>query len=138
MMRPNWSERPRGYAILEIIGGVIVLGMALAVTVRLIGWVAAERRAAERRRWATLEAANVMERLAGRPWDDLTARSVAAEALGPTARDLLPGGRLGVRLTEADGLKRITIEVHWRGRSGTDETPVRLTAWVGPQLEARQ
>jgi hypothetical protein len=138
MMRPNWCGRRRGYAMLEIIGGVIVLGMALAVTVRLIGWVAAERRAAERRSWATVEAANVMERLAGRPWDDLTAGSVATEALGPAARDLLPGGRLGVLVTEADGLKRITIEVRWHGRSGADETPVRLTAWVGPRMEARR
>lgn len=138
MTRPPWSEPRRGYAMLETIGGLVVLVMALAMTVRLIGWVAAERRAAERRSWALVEAANVMERLAGRPWDDLTARSVAAEPLGPTARDLLPGGRLSVRLTEADGLKRITVEVHWHGRSGLDEAPVHLTAWVGPRREAQR
>lgn len=138
MNRPIRGERRRGYALLETVGGAVVLIVAVGVTVRMLGWVAAERRSAERRQWATHEAANAMERLAGRPWETLTAESVGAESLSPSALEILPGGRLGVALKEDGALKRLTVEVRWRGRSGADEAPVRLSAWVARGKEDRR
>ena len=45
----------------------VMLMIAMALTMKVVGWVAAERRAWDRRQWAAQEAANLMERVTGRP-----------------------------------------------------------------------
>ena len=51
----------------------VMLMIAMALTVKVLGWVGAERRAWDRRQWAAQEAANLMERMTGRPVRDVTA-----------------------------------------------------------------
>jgi len=125
------SRRRRGFTLIEVgVAGALLL-VTMAMTAQALGWMAAERRAADRRREAVQEAANVLERLAARPWAELTPESARALRLSGPARRALPGGELAVDIAERDGLKRIAVTVRWRGRSGGPEAPARLTAWVG-------
>jgi hypothetical protein len=117
----------------ELTAAVVMLVGAMAVTVQLLGWLVAERRATERHERATQEAANALERLVARPWDALTPGDVKGVELPGPARDVLPGGALRAAVAEEAGppaLKRVAVEVRWLGRSGRAEAPVRLTAWV--------
>ena len=50
----------------------VLLMIAMTLTVKVLGWVALERRAAERRQRAVMEVANVMERITAYPFEEVT------------------------------------------------------------------
>jgi Tfp pilus assembly protein PilV len=126
------SARRAGFLLGELLISVIVLAVAMTVAVRLVGWVALEQRAAERRERALMEASNLLERLAADRWEELSAQAARA-ALSPAAQQALPGAELKVEVTEVDSplpAKRLRVQVRWRDRSGGFEAPIRLTTWV--------
>jgi Tfp pilus assembly protein PilE len=136
--RPSGS--PRGLTTIEMVMATLVLGVAMTLTVQILGWVMRERRGADRRAIAVQEAANAMERLAAQPWDQLTPEAAQSEPLSPAALQALPGAELNVTVAaEADkpGLKRIGVQLRWRGRSSAYEAPVRLTSWVARRGRAQ-
>ena len=101
-----------GSLLAEVAMSAVMLMIAMALTMKVLGWVAAERRAWDRRQWAAQEAANLMEQVTARPFDD--GHGVVAEALGlsPQAKQLLPEAELKVEVGENDpaggqGSKRI-------------------------------
>lgn len=123
----------RGFTLLEVSVSGAMLVVLMVVTVQVLGWVAVERRAADRRQVAALEAANVMERLASQPWEDLTAERTAEMKLSTQARDVLPEGELKLEIQNESGqpeARRILIEVHWKGQASQPVAPVRLTSWI--------
>lgn len=121
----------RGLTLVEITIAVFLLAVSMILTVRVLGWVASERRAGERRQCATREAANVMERLAALPWERVTADTAKSLTFSDTARQSLPSGELDVTVDEPAGsdAKRMSVRVRWRNRGGEWDAPVRLTAW---------
>ncbi len=119
--------------MLEITASVVMLATAMTVTVQLLGSLAAERRAAERRLCAVQEVANLMERVAARPWGEVTPDGLRAVSLNPGALRALPAAELTATVDDASasrGEKQIRIRLRWRDRSGNWTAPVRLTAWV--------
>ncbi|MFO0891441.1 MAG: hypothetical protein U0790_20145 [Isosphaeraceae bacterium] len=129
------GARRRGSLLAEAAMSGVMLAIAMTLTVKVIGWAAMERRAADRRQWATQEACNVMERVTARPFEAVTSESVGEEALSPQARQLLPGGELRIEVAANDPAggevsKRVGVQVRWRDRSGGWDTPVRLTSWI--------
>lgn len=136
------SPRRRGALLVESVAAVIVLIAALGVTVRLLGFVASERRSAERRQFAAQAAANAMEQIAALDWDDLTPDRLAQVRLDDTPAALLPGGRLAATVHEPGesdppGVRRVRVEVRWRGSSGQDVAPVRLSAYLSRRGRGR-
>ena len=128
--------RRRGFTLLEVLAAGALLAVAMTLAVQALGWLAADRRALDRRREAAQEAANIMERLASTPWDDLTPEALDVAKLSPEARKALPGGILKVAVTTQGALKRLAVEVRWRGQGGPAEAPVRLTSWVARRKES--
>ena len=126
------GTRRRGFGLIELTITAIMALAAMAITVQLLGWVAAERRSVARRERALLEASNLLERLAARPWDALTADAARAVTLSAAARSALPGASLAIEVAPvADPeAKRVTVAITWRGRSGKAEAPARLVGWV--------
>jgi hypothetical protein len=125
--------RARGLTTFEIVMATVVLGVAMMLTVRCLGWVVRERRSIDRRAIAVQEAANLMERLTAQSWKDLTPETFGDQTLSEEAIRSLPGAELKVAVADRPGellLKRIRVQLRWRGRSGGYEAPVRLTAWV--------
>ena len=130
--------RRSGFTLIELAGAAAVLSVAIAITVQLLGWVAAERREAARRQWALREADNLLERVSAWQWDQVTTERLAAAPAAKRIRSALPDGRLAVAVVENGGAKRIAIAVRWKGRHGLEQAPVRLSAWVQKRGEAAE
>jgi len=122
----------RGVTILEVtVAGVLLVAM-MTVCLEFLQAAAAQRRAIRQRQTAIQEAANVMERLSARPWEELSPQGVAGLELSQAARSLLPDGKLAVEvISPADepGAKQIVVAVGWEDDSGGSAWPIRLTAW---------
>lgn len=132
--RPG-PARPRrgGYAMVELTISTLLIAAALAIVVQSLGWLAAQRRGAERRQRAAQEAANLMERLVARPWDELTPEFARSLSLTPAASEALRDGTLDVAIAPGRGepaSKSVAITIGWGDRSGASPAPVRLVSWV--------
>jgi Tfp pilus assembly protein PilV len=130
----------RAFTMVEVSLSVFLLAVAMTATVQMLGWVATQRRAAERRQWAIQEVANLMEHLTSEPWDRVTNDSAADLTLSEEIRRKLPEPELKVDVDETDpdlGEKRLAIRLRWRNRAGAWEAPVRLTAWIARRRSAR-
>jgi prepilin-type N-terminal cleavage/methylation domain-containing protein len=122
----------RGYSIIELLVATALLATLLTVCVQLSGTATAEQRAVGQRQAAMNEAANVLERLSIRPWDELTDKNLSELPLSAAARQSVPEARLEVRVVQPagqPGVKRISVLVRWPDRDGRPERTVRLTAW---------
>jgi hypothetical protein len=125
--------RRRAFTTCEAALAVLLLAVAMTTTVHVLGWVAADRRAIERRQWAIQEAGNLMERLTAQPWETIDADSARALVLSEEVRRKLPEPELTIDVDDRDagrGAKRLALRLRWRNRSGGWERPVRLTAWI--------
>ncbi|HEU5117086.1 MAG TPA: hypothetical protein VFT74_10510, partial [Isosphaeraceae bacterium] len=75
-MKIKQRTHPRkGSFLLETAAGGALLGVAFLLVLRLVGWVAAERREEDRRQVAVSLAANVLERVSAQPpetWESRT------------------------------------------------------------------
>lgn len=127
------GESRRGVTLFEVSAAGILLAAAMVMSLQVLGSIAANERAAERRQWAVQEAANVLERLAALDWAEVTPERAAAAELSAPAREALPGGQLVVEVTgpadDTADAKRIVVEVRWRNQSGSRATAVRIVAW---------
>jgi prepilin-type N-terminal cleavage/methylation domain-containing protein len=122
-----------GFTLTELLAATVVLAAVMVASVQVLGSLARQRRAAERRQWAMEEVANIMERLTVQPWDRLTTEHVQAFEISQAARAVLPDVALACEVLPEPGehaSKRITLELAWRDRAGEREKPVRLTAWI--------
>jgi hypothetical protein len=131
------ATRPkrRGSLLAEVTMATVILIVAMSLTVKVLGWVALERRAAEHRQRAVLDVANVMERISAYPFEEVTPDLTRRITLSTTAGRSLPDSDLSVEVTDSDpgagrSAKRIAIRLRWKGRFGEWEAPVRLTSWI--------
>ncbi len=128
------SRRRRGYGLLELTVATLLLAIAMTIVAQTAGWLSVERRGAERRQRALQAAANLMERLGSRPWDELTPELARSETLSAATKAVLRDGMLDVAIVPEAGdrpAKRITIRVQWGDRSAGLVAPVKLVG-VGP------
>jgi hypothetical protein len=117
---------------MELMVAMALLTTLLVVCVQLSARATDCQRALGRRQAATSEAANVMERLSARSWDELADKNLAEFPLSEAARQSVPGARLEIRVVEPagqEGAKRIGVAVRWPEGESRPESSVRLTAW---------
>ena len=138
---PQTSRRRSGFSLIEltVAGGLLIV--AMTVTVQVVGWVARERLAVERRERALLEAENLMERALALPWDGLTAESAGRLMVSESTARLLRRPTLELAVTpydDAPARKRVSVSLRWLDRAGQPEAPVRLVAWVHRAGEANR
>ncbi len=128
-------SRRRGSLLVEVAMAAVLLMIAMTLTVKVIGLVALERRASERRQRALVEVANVMERITAYPFDEVTPELAGRLTLSPPARQSLADSELAVDVAGSEpgqgrSAKRIAIKLRWRGHDGEWVAPVRLTSWI--------
>jgi hypothetical protein len=131
--RGPWARR--GSLLAEVAMSGAMLMIAMALTVKVLGWVGLERKVWDRRQWAAQEAANLMEEVTSRPFEEVNAESTKKLALSPEARRLLPDAELKLEIGENDqaggaGSKRVALQLRWHNRSGEWDAPVRLVSWI--------
>jgi Tfp pilus assembly protein PilV len=127
------SKRRGGFGLIEMAIAGALIAVAMTVTVQVIGWIALERKAVERRERALLEADNILERVMAMPWNDLSTESVKRTTILPATSEFLRSPTLNVNVTafeDAPVRKKVVVEIRWLDRSGRPEAPVRLAAWA--------
>jgi prepilin-type N-terminal cleavage/methylation domain-containing protein len=120
----------RGMTVLELVVAAAILGTLLAVSLQLLAATAQQRSVADQRQFAVLEAENMMERLAARPWAELTPQT--AVPLSPAVRARLPSAEVKVEVAPAPNdplAKRIVVALRWRDQTGQFVQPVRIVTW---------
>jgi prepilin-type N-terminal cleavage/methylation domain-containing protein len=123
--------RRRGMTLVELMVAAALLGAIMVVCLQLLAATAQQRRHADQRRLALLEVENAMERLAARPWNELTPQTAAAQ-LSPSIRGRLPGAELKAEVTASAAeplAKRIAVTLRWRDGSGQFTKPVTIVTW---------
>jgi hypothetical protein len=133
-VRSNRSPR-RGSLLVEVAMAAALLIVAMSLTIKVLGFVAHERRASERRQRALVEVANLMERITAYPFDQVTPELAAKLTLSPAGRQSLPDSELAVDVAGNEPgagrlARRIAIRLRWRGPDGEWVAPVRLTSWI--------
>jgi hypothetical protein len=129
-------RRRGGYTLLEVVMAVMVLLTAMSLVVKVLGWVAAERRATDRRLWASQQVANAMERVSAEPFDRVATGRVKEMTSGSGASRVLPDAEWDAEVADETAgpvpARRVTLRLRWKGRGGAWEPPVVLTSWVYP------
>jgi hypothetical protein len=125
----------RGSLLVEVAMAAVLLMIAMGLTVKVLGLVAVERRASERRQRALFEVGNLMERITAYPFDEVTPELGRRLALTPTSAQSLPDAQLAVDIAGSEpgagrSAKRVAIRLRWRGPEGEWVAPVRLSSWI--------
>jgi hypothetical protein len=125
----------RGSLLIEVAMAAVLLMIAMGLTVKVLGLVAVERRASERRQRALSEVGNLMERITAYPFDEVTPELGRQLALTSASRQSFPGAELAVDVADNEpgagrSAKRVAIRLRWRGPEGEWVAPVRLTSWI--------
>ena len=123
--------RRRGYTLLELAVAVFLLMAAMGVTVKVLGWIGAERRSADRRQWAVQAVSNILgapRRRAVRGRHGGPVKAIAAASRTSPGCSRVRRGRSPSTRTKESPVpsKRVRIELRWteRGRqSGGARTP---------------
>jgi hypothetical protein len=124
----------RGVILVEVVVGCALAALLLALCVQMLSLTAFERRDVEQRSIALEQAANLIERVAAMPYDQITPEKLAELKLPPEVEPILPGGAAKWFVTDETGdlpAKRVRVEIAWRG--GRPQRPAKLTTWVYPQ-----
>jgi hypothetical protein len=135
-------RRRRGSLLAEATMSSVILVVVMAVTVKVLGWAAHERRGLERRERAVLEVASLIERITARPYDFVTPELAGEFTAAARNTRTLPDSDLKIDIAETHpgagrSAKRIAIELRWREPSGEWAAPVRLTSWIERRRPSR-
>jgi hypothetical protein len=130
--RNKRSARPirRGLGILELTVAGILVGLLATAVLQLLVLMTNQHRSLYKRHVAIQESANVMERVSGISWDNLTSENLAQLAVSQEAQESLPDVALAIEVSEAeDDAKRVTVVIRWPDRPSRPDHTVRLVAW---------
>ncbi|NUQ66621.1 MAG: prepilin-type N-terminal cleavage/methylation domain-containing protein [Pirellulales bacterium] len=121
----------RGFSLLEALVSCLLLAALTTLCLELVGASANQRKAAALRQIALEEAANAMERVFARRWEELAPEATDKAALSREGKEALPGNAMMVRVQPSDAepsAKQITVEVRWEPSRGKPSQQVRLVA----------
>jgi hypothetical protein len=124
----------RGSLLVEVSVAAGLVAIALIAVAQLVIVSAKQERVLDQRQIAAQEAANALERVLGRSWNDVTAERLSELSLGVDDLHRLPDGKLKCEmelLSEQPPTKKITAQVSWRNQAGGRDH-VQLSAWKFP------
>lgn len=121
----------RGFVMSELIVAMAISVAAMVGIAQLMYQVTRQYRAAVQRTVVAGEAANVMEDLVSRPWNEITAGNPPALTLSAACRQAAPDARLNVDIlpVEAEHAFRIVVRIGWPADDVPQKRPVQLVAW---------
>jgi hypothetical protein len=113
------------------VAATVLVGVAIALCVELLGNAALQRRATADRQLAAQEAANLLERLSAMPLDELRSEKAKKLPLSPEGQRLA-GVQSEIEVVDVDETPKgvqIVVSIRWEDRTGQTLPPVRLVAW---------
>ena len=121
-----------GFTLLEVCVAAAVVAAAAVICVQFLTTTLQHGRVLRDQQYARQEAANVMERLAAWPWEELTGERAAEVQISAWAREALPGAVMKVDVLPSAAepeAQRIVVEISWPDRPHRAGRPVRLVSW---------
>ena len=140
--RSPFSRGRAGSLLTELAMSMVMLVIAMTLTVKVLGYVAHERRAAEAEERALVESANVMERITAHDFDEVTPDFAKQMALSKGAKGALYNSELAIEVTPTEPAGTLPSS-EWRFDCGgrltpaSGKAPVRLTAWIERRSPAK-
>jgi hypothetical protein len=119
--------------LLEAIVAATLLAVLLVVSLGVLGAMARERRAVEKRAIALQEAAGALERARAIPFEEITDGRLAEIRLSPSIEEVLPGAAIAWKVEPVETTppaRHIQAEVSWQSPVGGGMAPVRLNYWA--------
>ncbi len=136
MTRHPTTARHRGAIVHEAAIAIVLAGVILTSVVQVLALSADVARSHQQRMTATHEAANLMEQLMARAWEQLTPETAASIELSDSCQTLLPNAQLAIDVVAVgDGGKRLNIEIAWQKAIDTPAASIHLVAWKYPRRE---
>ena len=132
-------HRRAAVTLFEIMLTMMLLAVLCSVFVPMLLTVAHECRDAMRDQIARQHAANVLEVVTLRPWNELQEPLVGIE-LAPEQQSLFTELEQSLSVTNVEGtpaVKRITVSLTWKHRSGQRTAPLMLHGWVTAPQESK-
>lgn len=126
------TRQRRGVSILELIVTSVLFGTVTASLGPALVWVRQQRDLSEQQQLAAVELANLAERAALRPVDEITTETLSQVSLSAAAQAALDEPQLRVSVEDEPGsppARRILWELSWKDSAGRDVAPVRLVTW---------
>jgi hypothetical protein len=130
----------RGAFLVEAVAAAFILTISCALLAQMLFLAAKQERVAEARQIAGRAAANQLEKLMAKNWDELPAVDPKDEPAPPEVLQLLPNAKLRTRVTahEAGFVREVRVEIAWQDKSGMEMEPISLAAWKHrPAAEAQ-
>lgn len=130
--RERWWRGRAGSVLLEaVVAGAVLSALLAAIlpTVRLMDLMS---RRADRQTIALTEAANTLDAVLVRDWDDVDPQRVADWPLSEFAQRQLPAAQLTIVVTDGDSelpARKVTVDVSYQDAAGRRVPPVRLVGW---------
>lgn len=129
------ARRRRGFNLTELIVACAIAVAAMVGIAQLMYQVSRQYQLAERRHMVALEAANIMEDLMSRPWDEITAEKLPAIELSAACLQAAPDAQLQLEIAPdqvAQEARRLTVRIYWITRGSQAAEPIQLVAWRYP------
>ena len=123
--------RRHGSVLLEVSVAAGLVAVAMIAVAQLLAVAARQDRSIEQRQLAAQEAANSLEQVLARPWNELNSEWLQSLSLTPQSRRLLPDGQLVCELetlAEEPAVKRVVATVSWKANVH-ERNQLQLTAW---------
>ena len=131
-IRNNKTLRRPGLTLSELVIASAIAVTAMIGIAQLMYQVTRQYRVTVCRNLVSQEAANIMEDLMSRPWNEITAEEPPAIELSPACLQAVPDAQLELAIAaeeEQEDSRRITIQIHWQTHSTTPTAPTQLVAW---------
>ena len=125
-------HRPRvGFTLVEATIALAVFALLAVIVAQAMFWSLRERARLTAHQAALELAANVLEAARAQPFEQLDKGWADAQTIPSDMADLLPGGKVIVKLEPMQSLpqsRRVTVEIRWRSAAELPEQSVQLTS----------
>jgi len=131
-MSRQTSPKRRGFTLLELAVAAAILATLIVIIAQCFSLSFRERARAASHQAATELAANLLEAARAQPFDKLDKAWADAQVIPTETADLLPQGKVAVKVEpeKLPNLKRVEVEVQWRFEEHLPMKTVTLTTLI--------
>ncbi len=123
-------SRRRAFTIIEVTVALAVVAVVSVIVAQALVWSMRERARLATKQAALELAANILEGARAEPFDKLDKTWADSQTIPSDMADLLPEGKVAVIVVPLakEGVKRVTVEVHWQFTTSVPGQSVQLTS----------
>jgi Tfp pilus assembly protein PilE len=136
IVRSPGKRRRSGTTAVELVVAVTLLAVLTGICGELIVSTVRLRREERKRAWALQEAANVMETLFAKPWDELSVGKKEVRPCSPAGQSVLESAVVRQEVFAAGKGRRLVVTVEWPNGEGKLPGSVSLVAYRFPTVGA--